>query len=86
VTKNSAAKLATDKTSHRSIPQTCNMELEVTIVDLIRRGLNLMLLSEITNPLFYTSFIFAHILVLTPISNLHFLNKDRLTTVKNTTL
>jgi hypothetical protein len=60
------------------------MDLEVTSVDLIRRGLNIMLLSEITNPLFYTNS-FAHI-VLTHIPNLHFLNKDRLTTVKNTNL
>jgi hypothetical protein len=61
------------------------MELEVTNVDLIRRGLNLMLLSEVTNPLFYTSF-FLRILILTPISKLGFLNKDRLTIVINTTL
>jgi len=61
------------------------MELEVTNVDLVRRGLNLMLLNEVNNPLFYTSF-FLHILVLTPISKLRFLNKDKLTIVKNTTL
>jgi len=42
------------------------MGLEVTSVDLIRRGLNIMLLSEITNSLFYTSF-FAQI-----VFNAHF--------------
>jgi hypothetical protein len=56
--KNSAAKPATDQNSHRSIPRTCNMEVEVTSVDLIRRSLNLMLLSEIIKPLFYTRFFF----------------------------
>ena len=50
VAKNSMAKPAADQNSHRCTPRTCSMQSEVTSVDLKRRGLNSMLLNEITNP------------------------------------
>jgi hypothetical protein len=75
---------ACSRKSHGCIPRTCSMESEVTSVDLVCSGLNLTLLSELANPLLYTSF--WHVFALKPLSNLYFLNTGRLTAVKNVTV